>query len=125
MWGAPGSGFLSPNNVEPGIVRGHHSNRGHRVRVRRDEVPILGLFALAPTDPGIVACGLALLDRVWATICTTAGAAPRHRRAPNGVTTPSGVREASRGTLGSRLGLVNRISIRRCAEDNAVWWVAA
>ena len=72
MWGAPGSGFLSPNNIEPGI--GHHSLHGHRVRVRRDEVPVLGLVAFGPTAPGIVARSLALLDR--AGYNTAAGAVP-------------------------------------------------
>ena len=76
MWGAPCSGFLSPNNVEPGISRGHHSHHGHRVRVRQDEVPVLGLVALGPTAPGIVGCGCgrALLDR--ASYNTTARAVP-------------------------------------------------
>ena len=74
MWGAPCSGFLSPNNVEPGIGRGHHSHRGHRVRVGQDKVPVLGLVALCPTAPGIVGCGRALLDR--ASYNTTAGAVP-------------------------------------------------
>ena len=101
----PGSSFLFPNNVERGI--GHNSHHGHRVRVRPDEVLVLGLV-----PPPQVLSPAARAESA-ASSADAAGT-------PNGAAIPSSLGRRRR-TRGSRLGLVNGISIRRSGEDNAVW----